>query len=56
MNRLHSPLFLVTGHIYYSMDLRLDLHEGRGNFIITLGLKKKKKSKCVHIHGHVLKV
>lgn len=54
MSRLHPSLFLVTGRICYSIDLRLDLHEGHGNFIITLGLKKK-ISKLVHIHGHIIK-
>lgn len=40
----------MTGHICHSMDLWLDLHEGHGNFIIILGLKKNPKR--VNIHGH----
>lgn len=48
MSRLHSPLVLVTGHVRYSIDLRLDLHEGCGNFIITHGLKKINIQACSH--------
>lgn len=55
MRTLNPTLFLVTGHIIcYSMDLRLSLNGGHGNFIITLGLKKKYISRHIHIHGHVL--